>query len=56
MLFVAQGKGIDAKIIKPQWNGPSQVWDSRSARLPRHRHVDGRPDRCLSWGSISRFQ
>jgi hypothetical protein len=36
MLSVAQGKGIDAKIIKPQWNGPSQVWDSRSARLPRH--------------------
>lgn len=27
MLSVAQGKGIDAKIIKPQWNGPSQVWD-----------------------------
>nr|UQK96163.1 ribosomal protein S1 [Herpetospermum pedunculosum] len=54
MLSVAQGKGIDAKIIKPQWNGPSQVWDSRSARLPRH--VDGRPDRCLGWGSISRFQ
>lgn len=46
MLSVAQGKGVDAKIIKPQWNGPSQqVWDSRYARLPRH--VDGRPDRCL---------
>lgn len=48
-LAVAQGKGIDAKIIKPQWNGPRKVWDSRYARLTRH--GDGRP--LLGWGGVA---